>query len=168
MPPHWLATDLGPEGPNPLFFQSISILLYTNASLIALQQSYTSLCSFLTWRPIVCAPVPCTHPCLFHPHADSQPSYRYPLASILIVYMSLKLCVPILYKQFSDFIVFPQFNYHKSLSLLNFILGILSFYLAHSMRSPTLEHSPTTRFITLSTDTSISDCLHPTLGFSLL
>src|SRR5882724_9309267 len=92
MPPHWLATDLGPEGPHPLYFQSISILLHANASLIALQCSYVYLLSFPTQRPIVCAPVPCSHPHLFHPHADSHHSYRYPPASVPIAYMSLRPC----------------------------------------------------------------------------
>src|SRR5882724_2833849 len=74
------------KGPNPLSFQSISILflLSANASLIALQWSYVYLFSFLTWRPIVCAPVGCSHHGLFHPHVDSCHSYRYPLASIPI------------------------------------------------------------------------------------
>src|SRR5882724_8905271 len=102
-PPHWQATypaDLGPEGPNPLFFQSISILLHANASLIALQWSYMCLSLFLTWRLIVCAPVPCLHPSLLHPHVDSCPSYRYPPVSVLIAYMSLQPCGSILYKDF--------------------------------------------------------------------
>src|SRR5882724_1183488 len=92
------SADLGPEGPNPLFFQSISILLHANASLIAPQWSYAYLFSFPTWRPIICTPVPCLHPHLFHPHADSRPSYRYSLASVLIEYMSLQPCGSILYQ----------------------------------------------------------------------
>ena len=62
--------DLGPEGSNPPSLPSISILLHANASLIALQQLCTYLLSFLTQRLIVCAPVPCLHPHLFHPHVD--------------------------------------------------------------------------------------------------
>src|SRR5882724_6391067 len=77
MPPRRSITypvDLGPEGPNPHSFQSISILLHANTSLIAPQVSSASLCSFLTWTPFVCTPVPCSHPCSFQPHADSCPS----------------------------------------------------------------------------------------------
>src|SRR5882724_9232951 len=59
-----------------------------------------------------------------------------------------------------------QFDDHKSLFLLNFFFRILSFYLAHSTRSPTLECSPTTQFIVLLNDTSISSCLHLALGLS--
>src|SRR5882724_12999899 len=169
MPPHRQDTYpaiLGPGGSNPHSFQSISILLHANASLVTPQWSYAYLFSFLTWRLIVCAPVPCLHLHLFHPHVDSCPSYRYPLASVPIAYVSLQPCGSILYKMFSNVIVFPQFNYNKSLYLLNIILRILSFYLAYSMRSLTLECSPTTQFITLSTDMSISDCLCPALGLS--
>src|SRR5882724_9318651 len=127
-PPSWQTWDLRVP---TLFSPNLFILLHANASLIAPQWSYTYLFSFPIWRPILCAPVPCSQPCLLHPHAASHPSYRYPLASILIAYVSLQPCGSILY-QFSDFIVFPQFNNHKSLSLLNFFLRILSFYLAHS------------------------------------
>src|SRR5882724_3663473 len=90
--------DLGPEGPNPCSFQSISILLHANASLIALQSSSTSLCSFLTRNPFVCAPVPCSHPCSFQPHADSRPSYRCSLVPVPIAYASLRPCGSGLYK----------------------------------------------------------------------
>ena len=55
----------GPEGPNPLYFLSISISLHANASLLAPQWSYAYLFSFLTWRPIICTHVPCSHPCPF-------------------------------------------------------------------------------------------------------
>src|SRR5882724_3480308 len=85
-------SDLGPEGSNPLSFQSISILLCANASLIAPQLASMSLCSFLTWSLFVCAPVSCSHPCLFHPHVDSHPSYRYSLVPVPIAYMSLRPC----------------------------------------------------------------------------
>src|SRR5882724_4078539 len=50
-----------------LSFQSISILLHTNASLIALQWLCAYLLSFPTWRLNVCTPVPCLHPHLVHP-----------------------------------------------------------------------------------------------------
>src|SRR5882724_3232932 len=99
--PHQQATwpvYLGPEGPNSLSFQSIFILLCANTSLIAPQWLYTYLFSFLTWSPIVCTPVPCSHPCLLHPHADSCHSYRYSLASVPIAYMSMQPCGSILYK----------------------------------------------------------------------
>src|SRR5882724_6034924 len=163
-PPSWLTWDL--RVPTLFFFQSISTLLYANASLIALQWSYAYLFSFPTQRSIVCTLVLYPYPHLLHPNADSCPSYRYPLASVPIAYVSLQPCGSILYKMFSNVIVFPQFNYNKSLYLLNIILRILSFYLAYSMRSLTLECSPTTQFITLSTDMSISDCLCPALGLS--
>src|SRR5882724_18424 len=116
-PHHWQATwpvDLGPEGSNPLSFQSISILLHANTSLLAPQWPYSYLLSYPTWRPIVCTPVPCLHPCPLHLHVDSCPSYRCPPASILIAYLSLRPCGSILYKSFSEFIVFPQLDYHKS------------------------------------------------------
>src|SRR5882724_1391649 len=90
--------DLRCEGLNPLFFQSISILLHANASLIALQWSYTYLFSILTWRLIVCTLVPCSHPHRFHPHVDSCPSCRYSPASVLIAYGSLQPCGSIPYK----------------------------------------------------------------------
>src|SRR5882724_1059935 len=89
--------DLGPEGSNPLSFQSISILLCANASLIALQLASVSLCSFLTQSLFVCAPVSCSHPRLFHPHVDSHPSYRYSPVPILIAYVSLRPCGSSLY-----------------------------------------------------------------------
>src|SRR5882724_5897133 len=89
MPPSRQA-DLGPVGSNPLSFQSISILLHTNASLIAPQLSSTSLCSFPTQSPVVCTPVPCSHPHLFHLHADSRPSYSYSLVSVPIAYVPLQ------------------------------------------------------------------------------
>ena len=105
------------------------------------------LFSFLTQSPIVCTPVPCLHPHLLHPHVDSCHSYRYPLASVPIVHVSLWPCGSILYKWFSDFVVFPQFNYHKSLSLLNVTLRTLHFNLVHSMRSLMLACLPITWFI---------------------
>ena len=71
--------------PTLFIFQSISILLCANASLIAPQWSYAYLFSFPTWRPIVCTPVPCSHPCSLHLHVDSHPSYRYPPVSALIL-----------------------------------------------------------------------------------
>src|SRR5882724_4550218 len=95
MPPHRSITypvDLGPEGPNPRSFHSISILLNANASLIAPQLSSVSLCSFLTRTPFVCAPVPCLHPHSFQPHVDSCPSYRCSPVSTLIAYISLRPC----------------------------------------------------------------------------
>src|SRR5882724_12194182 len=82
--------DLGPEGPNPHYFQSISILLHANDSLIAPQSSSAYLCSFLTWTPFVCAPVPSFHPCPFQPHADSCPSYGCSPVPVLIAYVSLR------------------------------------------------------------------------------
>src|SRR5882724_9955313 len=73
--------------PTLFIFQSISILLHANTSLIAPQCSYVYLFSTLPRSPIVCAPVPCSHPCLLHPHADSCPSYRCLQASAPIAYM---------------------------------------------------------------------------------
>ena len=99
MPPHQQTpylVDLGPEGPNPPYFQAI--LLHANASLLAPQWPYAYLFSFLTRRPIVCDPVPCLHPHPLHLHVDSHPSYRYPSVSIPIVYRSLQPCGSILYK----------------------------------------------------------------------
>src|SRR5882724_3656268 len=90
VPPHQSITylvDLGPEGPNPRSFHSISILLHANASLIALQSSSTSLCSFLTQTPFVCTLVPCSHPHPFQPHVDSCPSYRCSPVSVPIAYV---------------------------------------------------------------------------------
>src|SRR5882724_7024935 len=101
MPPHRsapLLADLGPEGFNPRSFHSISILLCANASLIAPQLSSASLYSFPIWTLFVCAPVPCSHPCSFHPHADSHPSYRYYLVSVLIDYLCFRPCDSIPYK----------------------------------------------------------------------
>src|SRR5882724_2464733 len=101
MPPRRSITypvDLGPEGPNPHSFQSISILLHANTSLIAPQVSSTSLCSFPTWTPFVCTSVPCSCPHSFQPHADSRPSYRCSPVSALIVYVSLRPCGSGLYK----------------------------------------------------------------------
>src|SRR5882724_4931150 len=101
MPPHRQDTypaALGPGGPNPHSFQSISILLHANTSLIAPQCSYAYLFSFLTQRLIVCTPVPCSHPCPLLLHADSCPSYRYPPVSVLIAYVSLRPCSSSLYK----------------------------------------------------------------------
>jgi len=72
--------------------------LHANTSLIALQQSYAYLFSFPTWRPIVFTPVLCSHPHLFHLHVDSRLSYRYPPASVPIVYVSLWSCGSVLYK----------------------------------------------------------------------
>src|SRR5882724_12005017 len=89
--------DLGPEDPNPRSFQSISILLHANASLIAPQSSPVSLCSFLTRTPFVCAPVPCLHPCSFQLHVDSRPSYRCSPVPVLIAYVSLRPCGSSLY-----------------------------------------------------------------------
>src|SRR5882724_10881291 len=60
----WQAWDLRVP-PNPLYFQSISILLCANTSFLALQWVYVCLFSFLNQRPIVCAPVPCSHPIPF-------------------------------------------------------------------------------------------------------
>src|SRR5882724_8869533 len=91
------SVDLGPEGPNPCSFHSISILLHANASLIDPQSSSVSLCSFPTRTPFVCAPVPCSHPCSFQPHVDSCPSYRCSLVPIMIAYVSLRPCGSSLY-----------------------------------------------------------------------
>ena len=162
-PPSWQTWDLRVP---TLFSPNLFILLHANASLIAPQWSYTYLFSFPTWRPNVCTLVPCLHPCLLHPHADSCISYRYPPDSILIAYGFLQPCGTIFYKWFSNFIVFPQINYHKSYPSWTFLWVILSFYLAHSMRSLPLEHFPTTQVIAFSTDTSISDCLHLAPGLS--
>src|SRR5882724_7628005 len=71
-PLSWWPWDLGV--PTLFSLKSISILLHANTSLIALQWSYTYLFSFPTQRLIVCTPVPCLHPHLLHPHADSHPS----------------------------------------------------------------------------------------------
>src|SRR5882724_10131949 len=101
MPPHQSITypvDLGPEGPNPHSFHSISILLHANAALIAPQSSSASLCSFPTQTPFLCTPVPCSHPRSFQPHADSCPSYRCSPVFALIVYVSLQPCGSGLYK----------------------------------------------------------------------
>src|SRR5882724_3354640 len=100
MPPRRLITypvDLGPEGPKPHSFHSISILLHANASLIAPQLSPMSLCSFLTRTPFVCAPVPCSHPHSFQLHVDSCPNYRCSPVPVPIAYMSLRPCGSSLY-----------------------------------------------------------------------
>src|SRR5882724_8790707 len=89
---------LGLGGSNPLSFQSISILLHANAPLIAPQGSYAYLYSFLTQRPIVCAPVPSSPPWSLPLHADSCPSYRYPLVSAPIDYLCLRPCASLLHK----------------------------------------------------------------------
>src|SRR5882724_9722751 len=87
-----LPAILGPEGPNPCSFQSISILLHANTSLIAPQCSYAYLFPFPTQRLIVCTPVPCSHPRPLLLHADSRPSYRHPPVSVPIAYMSWRPC----------------------------------------------------------------------------
>src|SRR5882724_7487064 len=89
---------LGPEGPNPLFLRSISVLWCANAFLVALQCPHAYLFSIPTRRPFVCIPVPCSHPHLLHLHADSCPSYRCPLDLILIAYLCLRPCGSISYK----------------------------------------------------------------------
>src|SRR5882724_5445039 len=48
------------------------------------------LFSIPTWRLIVCAPVPCSHPCLLHPHVDSRPSYRCLPDYVPIAYLYLQ------------------------------------------------------------------------------
>src|SRR5882724_11543481 len=73
-PLSWWTWDL--RVPALFIFQSISILLHDNTPLISPQCLYAYLFSIPTQRPIVCAPVPCSHPSLLHPHADSHPSYR--------------------------------------------------------------------------------------------
>src|SRR5882724_5737132 len=91
----WQATTLvglGPDCSNPCSFSSISILLKTDTSLIALQKLCTYLLSFPTQRLTVCTPVSCSCPCLLPPHVDSYHSYRYPWAPIPIAYVSLKPC----------------------------------------------------------------------------
>jgi len=60
--------------PTLFIFQSISILLHADASLIAPQCLYVYLFLILTRRPIVCSPVPCLHPSLLYPHAVSCPT----------------------------------------------------------------------------------------------
>jgi len=87
-----------PEGPNPLFTQSISILLHANTFMIAPQCLYTYLFLIPTQRPIVCAPVSCLHLRPLHPHVDSRPSYRCLLDHILIAYLYLRPSSSILYK----------------------------------------------------------------------
>ena len=72
--------------------------LHANTSLIALQQLCTYQLSFPNWRPTVCTTVSCSHPCLLPPHVNSHHSYRYPLASVLIAYVSLWPCGLSLYK----------------------------------------------------------------------
>src|SRR5882724_10548207 len=84
-----LASSPGTWVFQPHSFQSISILLCANTSLIAPQCSYMYLFSFPTWRPIVCTPVPGSHPCPLLPHVDSHLSYRYPPVSILTSYLCL-------------------------------------------------------------------------------
>src|SRR5882724_3429858 len=106
MPPCWSITypvDLGPEGPNPCSFQSISILLHANTSLIAPQASSASLCSFPTRTPFVCTPVPCSHP-----HVDSCPSYRCSPVFAPIVYVSLRPCGSSLMSSSSAELYFPS------------------------------------------------------------
>jgi len=71
-----LAVDLGPEGPNPRSFHSISILSNANTSLIAPQSSPAPLCSFPI-RPHLYAPLcPVRIPIFPLLHADSRPSHR--------------------------------------------------------------------------------------------
>jgi len=79
-------------------------------------------------------------------HVDSHHSYRYPPASVPIAYVSLQPCGSSCYKWFSNFIVFPQFDY-KSLPLLNIALRTLDFYPTHSMWSPTLGCLLETQFL---------------------
>src|SRR5882724_10712395 len=90
--------DLGPEGPNPCSFHSISILSNANASLIALQSPPAPLCPFPIQTPFVCAPVPCSHPCLPLLHADSRPSHRGAPDLVPIAYLCLRPCGSISYK----------------------------------------------------------------------
>src|SRR5882724_5646679 len=100
MPPCWSTpepVDLDPEGPNPHSFHSISILLHANASLIALQSSPASLCSFPTRTPFVCAPVPCLHSRSSQLHADSRPNYKCSPVPVPIAYVTLRPCGSSLY-----------------------------------------------------------------------
>jgi len=93
-----LAGGPGPEGPNPLFFQSISILLHANALLIVLQCPHVYLFFDPNSEANCMHPVPCLHPLLLHPHSDSHPSYRCLPDSIPIAYLCLWLCGSIPYK----------------------------------------------------------------------
>src|SRR5882672_10271360 len=95
--------------------------------------------------PVICTPVLCSclHP--LSPHADSRLSYRCPSASISIEYVFARPCNILPYKQCPNFIVFPQFDYHKSCILLNIHSRTLCFYLAHSAWSLTLRHSAFTQ-----------------------
>src|SRR5882724_3959973 len=85
-------------GSNPLSLQSISILLHTDAPLIAPQCSYAYLFSFPTRRPIVCTPVPSPPARSLPLNADSCPSYRYPPVFDPIDYLCLRHCASLLYK----------------------------------------------------------------------
>src|SRR5882724_7427014 len=84
--------------PTLFIFQYISIILPANTSLVALQCSYAYLFSILTWRPIVCTPVPCSHPHPLHPHVDSCHSYRCLPDHVPIADLCLQPCGSILYK----------------------------------------------------------------------
>src|SRR5882724_10094779 len=81
--------------PTLFIFPSIFIILHANTSLAAPQGSYMYLFSIPTQRLIVCALVPCSHPCLLHPHVDSRPSYRCLPAHIPIAYLCLRPCIDV-------------------------------------------------------------------------
>src|SRR5882724_10909479 len=93
-----LAVALGPEGPNPLFLRSISVLWCANAFLAASLCLHAYLFSIPTRRPFICIPVPGSHPRLLHLHVDSHHSYRCPPDFVPIAYLCLRPCGSISYK----------------------------------------------------------------------
>src|SRR5882724_13521227 len=91
----WWTWDL--RVPTLFIFPSIVTIWHANTSLAAPQGLYAYLFLIPTWRPILCALVPCLHPHLLHPHVDSHPSYRCLPDHIPIVYLCLQPYSSILY-----------------------------------------------------------------------
>jgi len=92
-PPHWQAPsqwtwDWG--------FQPSAVNLFLSYSILMLLKLLAVSACIPAWiliqRPIACAPVPCSHPHLLHPHVDSHPSYRCCLEHVLIAYLCLRPC----------------------------------------------------------------------------
>src|SRR5882724_6342712 len=95
-PSSWRTWDL--RAPTLFSFNLFLSDCMLNAFLIALQCPHVYLFSILTQRPIVCAPVPCSHLRPLHPHVDSCPSYRCLPDHVPIVYLYLQPGGSILYK----------------------------------------------------------------------
>jgi len=135
----WLVTNLWtwPWGPTLILFNLFLLIVVLNF-FIAPQCSY----AYLSHSPlitVVCFPVPCSSSPPPSPPCGNRPSYRYP-QPVPIAYVSCDPAVLVSIISSFSWVVFPQFDYHKSYPIEHW-LGLLGFYLAHSTRSPTLGRS---------------------------